>query len=69
MVQWPLLYRQCIGGTVTVPPLVKEMQTGSIYNHISQIFFVFTEPMYWWDWLAVLMVRYKGEYKNCQTSW
>jgi hypothetical protein len=29
-----------------------EMQTGSTKNHISQIFFVFAAPMYWWDWLA-----------------
>jgi hypothetical protein len=49
-------------GTVPVLPLVMEMQTGSTNNHISQIFFVFSAPMYWWDWLAapVLMVRYKG---------
>jgi hypothetical protein len=26
--------------------------TGSTNNHISQIFFVFAAPMYWWDWLA-----------------
>ncbi len=39
------------------------MQTGSTNNHISQIFFVFAAPMYWWDWLAapILMVRYKGD--------
>jgi hypothetical protein len=37
--------------------------TGSISNHIFQIFFVFAVPMYWWDWLAtpVLMVIYKGD--------
>ncbi len=41
------------------------MQTGSTNNHISQIFFVFAAPMYWWDWLAaaVLMVRYKGDWR------
>jgi hypothetical protein len=45
-----------------VPPFAMEIQTGSTNNHISQIFFVFSAPMYWWDWLAapVLMVRYKG---------
>jgi hypothetical protein len=50
------------GGTVPVSPLVMEMQTGSTNNRISQIFFVFAPPMYWWDWLAApaLMVRYKG---------
>jgi hypothetical protein len=37
------------GGTGTVPLLVMEMQTGSTNNHISQIFFVFAAPMYWWD--------------------
>jgi hypothetical protein len=34
------LYHQCIGGTVLVPLLVMEMQTGSPNNHISLIFFV-----------------------------
>jgi hypothetical protein len=29
-----------------------EMQTGSTNNQISQIFFVFAAPVYWWDWLA-----------------
>ncbi len=45
-----------------VPPFAMEMQTGSTNNHISQIFFVFSAPMYWWDWLAapVLMVLYNG---------
>jgi hypothetical protein len=54
------LDHQCIGG---IPPLVMEMQKGSINNHISKIFFVFAAPMYWWDWLAapVIMVPYKGE--------
>jgi hypothetical protein len=49
-------------GSVPVPPLVMEKETGSTNNHISQIFFVFAAPLYWWDWLAapVLMVRYKG---------
>jgi hypothetical protein len=53
--------------TVPVPPLVMEMLTGITNNHIFQIFFVFTAPMYWWDWLAVpvLMVRYKG---GCHVS-
>jgi hypothetical protein len=37
---------------VPVPPLVMEMQTGSTNYHISQIFFVFAAPMYWWNWLA-----------------
>ncbi len=46
------LYHKCIGGTVPVPLLVMEMQTGSTNNHIYQIFFVFAAPMYWWDWLA-----------------
>jgi hypothetical protein len=46
------LYHQCIGVTVPVPPLVKEMQIISTNNHISQIFFVFAAPMCWWDWLA-----------------
>jgi hypothetical protein len=55
--------------SVPVPPLVKEMQTDSANNHISQIFFVFTVPMYWWDWLAapILMVRYKGDCHVCST--
>jgi hypothetical protein len=54
--------KQGIGGTVLVLLLVMEMQTGSTNNPISQIFFVFAAPMYWWDWFAapVLMVRYKG---------
>jgi hypothetical protein len=46
------------GGTGTVPqmywwhvpPLIMERQTGSTNNQISQIFFVITAPMYWWDW-------------------
>jgi hypothetical protein len=29
--------------------LAVEMQTGSTSNHISQIFFVFSAPMYWWE--------------------
>jgi hypothetical protein len=64
------LYHQCIGSTVTVPPLVMEMETASTNNHISQIFFVFAAPMYWWDWLAALvqMVRYKGDCHVSSTS-
>jgi hypothetical protein len=56
------LYHQCIGGTVPVPSFVIEMQTCSTNDHISQIFFVFAAPMYWWHWLAapVLMVCLKG---------
>jgi hypothetical protein len=46
------LYHKCIGGTVPVPPLVMEMQTGRTKNHISKIFSVFAPPMYWCDWLA-----------------
>jgi hypothetical protein len=47
-----------------------ENETGSTNNHISQIFFVFAAPMYWWDWLAVpvLMVRYKGDCHVSSTS-
>jgi hypothetical protein len=41
------LYHQGICGSVLVPPLVMEMQTGSTNNHISRIFFVFAAPMYW----------------------
>jgi hypothetical protein len=46
-----------------------EMQTGSTNNNISQIFFVFAVPMYWWDWLAapILMVPYKGDCYVCGT--
>jgi hypothetical protein len=64
------LYLQCTGGTVPVPPLVMEMHTGSTINHISQIFFVFAGPMYWWDWLAapVIMVCYKGDCHVSSTS-
>ena len=64
------LYHQCTGGTVPVPPLVMEMQTGSTNNHIYQIFFVFAAPMYLWDWLAapVLMVHYKGDCHVSSTS-
>jgi hypothetical protein len=56
------LYFQCIGGTVSVPPLGMEIQTGSPNNHISQISFVFAALMYWWNWLAapVLLVCYRG---------
>jgi hypothetical protein len=55
------LYHHCIGGTVPVPLIVMEMQTGSTNNHISQIFFVFAAPMYCWHWLIapVQMVVYK----------
>jgi hypothetical protein len=61
------------GGTGTVPPMYwwysacstisHGMQTHSTNNHSSQIFFVFAEQMYWWDWLTapVIMVRYKGD--------
>jgi hypothetical protein len=57
------MHHQCIGGTLPVPPLFMEMQTGSTNNHNSQIFFVLAAPVYWWDWLAapVLMVHYKGK--------
>jgi hypothetical protein len=60
--------QQCV--TVPVPPLVMEMQTDSINNHISLIFFVLAVPMYWWDLLSapVLMVRYKGDYSNRQVD-
>jgi hypothetical protein len=45
------LYPICIGGTVPVPSLVMEMQTGSTTtnNHISHILFAFAAPMYWCD--------------------
>jgi hypothetical protein len=33
-------------GTSIVPPLVMGMQTGSTNNHISQIFFALTAPIY-----------------------
>jgi hypothetical protein len=69
------------GGTGTVPPMYVlveqalyhqfiEMQTACTNNHISQIFFVFAAPMYWWDWLAspVQMVRYKGDCHVSSTS-
>ncbi len=64
------LHHQCIGGTVPVPPFVTEKETGSTNNHISQIFFVFAAPLYWWDWLAapVLMVHYKGDCHVSSTS-
>ncbi len=51
-----------------IPPLLMEMQTGSTNNHNSQIFFVLAAPIFWWDWLAVLMVRYKGECHVSSTS-
>jgi hypothetical protein len=34
---------------LSVPPIVKEMQTDSTNNHIFQIFFMLAAPIYWWE--------------------
>jgi hypothetical protein len=38
-----------IGAVDTVPPIGKELQTGSTNNHISRIFLILAAPIYWWD--------------------
>jgi hypothetical protein len=41
-----LCYHQYIGAADTVPPIGKELQTGSTNNHISRIFFMLAAPIY-----------------------
>jgi hypothetical protein len=45
-----------------VPPIGKELQTGSTNNHISLIFFLLAAPIYWWEMVSStnVLVRYKG---------
>jgi hypothetical protein len=45
-----------------VPPIGKELQTGSTNNHISLIIFLLAAPIYWWEMVSStnVLVRYKG---------
>jgi hypothetical protein len=52
---------QYIGAADTVPPIGKELQTGSTNNHISRIFFMLAAPIYWWEMVnsTNVLVRFK----------
>jgi hypothetical protein len=56
-----ICYHQYIGAADTVPPIGKELQTGSTNNHISRIFFMLAAPIYWWEMVNItnVLVRYK----------
>ena len=43
---------------MSVPPIVKEMQTGNTNNHVSQTLFVLAAAMYWWDWKFLLLIYF-----------
>jgi hypothetical protein len=45
-----------------VPPIGKELQTGSTNNDIPWIFFMLAAPIYWWEIVSSTNVfgRYKG---------
>jgi hypothetical protein len=34
------------------PPKVMKLKTGRTNNHISQIFFILTAPIYWWKMVS-----------------
>jgi hypothetical protein len=52
-----ICYHQYIGGNMSVPPIGKELQTGSTKNLFSQIFLVLAAPIYIGArWLAALMI-------------
>jgi hypothetical protein len=55
-------FRQYIGGNMSVPPIGKELQTGSTKNNILQIFLMLAAPIYWCKMVSstIALVRYKG---------
>jgi hypothetical protein len=53
-----------------VPPIGKELQTGSTNNHISWIFLMLAAPINWWEMVSStdVLVRYTGNLNVSGTS-